>query len=126
MQLVSDSIRVPVLGVTMGEVQGGGAHVVSVAPGSTAEVAGVQPGDQLMSVGEIPGDAPGLAEHLQARYGNESKMMIPIVVTRGGRQLSLVAPLDFTWRVERRIGPLPGASARALRIRAGILHGTTG
>jgi predicted metalloprotease with PDZ domain len=126
MQLVSDSIRVPVLGVTMGEVQGGGAHVVSVAPGSTAEVAGVQPGDQLMSVGEIPGDAPGLAEHLQARYGNESKMMIPIVVTRGGRQLSLVAPLDFTWRVERRIEPLPGASARALRIRAGILHGTTG
>jgi predicted metalloprotease with PDZ domain len=126
MQIVADSIRVPVLGVTMGDVQGGGVRVMAIAPGSTAEVAGVQPGDQLVSVGDIPGDAPGLAEHLQARYGNETKVMIPITVIRGGRQLSLVAPLDYTWRVARRIEPLPGASAKAVRIRSGILHGTTG
>jgi S1-C subfamily serine protease len=112
--------------VTMGDVQGGGVRVMAIAPGSTAEVAGVQPGDQLVSVGDIPGDAPGLAEHLQARYGNETKVMIPITVIRGGRQLSLVAPLDYTWRVARRIQPLPGASAKAVRIRSGILHGTTG
>jgi len=126
MQLVADSTRVPVLGVTMGEIQGGGPRVMSIAPGSTAEVAGVQPGDQLLSVGDIPGDAPGLAEHLQARYGSETKVMIPITVNRGGRQLSLVAPLDYTWRVQRRIEPLAGASAKAVRIRSGILHGTTG
>ena len=125
MQLLTDSVRVPVLGVTMGESEGG-ARVVAVAPRSTAEVAGVQPGDDVVSVGDIPGDAPGLAEHLRARYGNETKVMLPITVIRGGRQLSLVAPLDFTWHVQLRIEPLPGASAKAIRIRSGILHGTTG
>ena len=125
MQLLMDSVRVPVLGVTMGDSQDG-ARVIAVEPGSTAQVAGVQPGDEMLSVGDIPGDAPGLSEHLQARYGTETKVMIPITVRRGGRQLSLVAPLDFTWRVVRRIEPLPCASAKAVRIRSGILHGTTG
>ncbi|MGH7623421.1 MAG: hypothetical protein ACREMU_13845, partial [Gemmatimonadaceae bacterium] len=125
MQLLNDSVRTPILGVTMGEVDGQ-LRVTAVAPGSTAEIAGVQPGDELASVGDIPGDTPGLTDHLRARYGNETKVMIPLTVRRAGRQMSLVAPLGFTWNVERRIAPLPGASAKAVRIRAGILHGTTG
>lgn len=125
LQLLTDSVRVPVLGVTMGESDGA-VRVTAVAPGSTADVAGVHPGDELLRVGDIPGDAPGLAEHLRARYGNETKVMIPITVRRDERQMSLVAPLGFTWEVERRIAPLPGAPAKAVRIRAGILHGTTG
>jgi predicted metalloprotease with PDZ domain len=125
LQLRTDSVRVPTLGVTMGQ-EDSGSRIVAVTPGSTADVAGVQAGDDLVSVGDIPGDAPGLAEHLRAKYGNETKVMLPVTVIRGGSQLSLVAPLQFDWRVQLRITALPSASAKALRIRAGILHGTTG
>jgi hypothetical protein len=79
-----------------------------------------------VSVGDIPGDAPALAEHLRAKYGNARSTIIPITVVRGGKQSSLAGPLQFTWHVERRIATLPGASAKAVRVRTGILHGTTG
>ena len=125
LQLLSDSVRIPVLGVTMGQ-DDNGMRVTAVAPGSTAEQAGVLSGDDLVSVGDIPGDAPSLAEHLRAKYGDAKSAgaMIPITVIRGGKQSSLVAPLQFTWRVQLRIVPLPGASAKAVRVRSGILHGT--
>jgi predicted metalloprotease with PDZ domain len=126
LQLLSDSVRVPVLGVTMGAAENG-VRITAVAPGSTAEIAGVRPGDDLVSVGDISGDAPSLAQALRAKYGDTQKsVMIPITVMRDGKQASLVAPLQFTWRVQLRLAPLPGAPAKAVRIRSGILHGTTG
>ena len=124
LQLLSDSVRIPVLGVTMGQ-DDNGMRVTAVAPGSTAEQAGVQAGDDLVSVGDIPGDAPSLAQHLRAKYGDAKSAMIPITVIRAGKQMSLVAPLHFIWRAQLRIVPLPGASAKAVRVRSGILHGTT-
>jgi predicted metalloprotease with PDZ domain len=125
LQLLSDSVRIPVLGVTMGQ-DDNGMRVTAVAPGSTAEQAGVQAGDDLVSVGDIPGDAPSLAQHLRAKYGGAKSAMIPITVIRAGKQMSLVAPLQFTWRAQLHIAPLPGAPAKAVRVRSGILHGTTG
>jgi predicted metalloprotease with PDZ domain len=125
LQLLVDSVRVPVLGVTMSQ-EDNGMRITGVAPGSTADQAGVQPGDDLVSVGDIPADAPALAEHLRAKYGNAKSTIIPITVMRGGKQSSLAAPLQFTWHVQLRIAPLPGASAKAVRVRSGILHGTTG
>jgi S1-C subfamily serine protease len=117
-------VRIPVLGVTMGQ-DDNGMRVTAVAPGSTAEQAGVQAGDDLVSVGDIPGDAPSLAQHLRAKYGDAKSAMIPITVIRAGKQMSLVAPLQFIWRAQLRIVPLPGASAKAVRVRTGILHGST-
>ncbi len=125
LQLVADSVRIPVLGVTMGQ-DDNGIRVVAVAPGSTADQAGVQPGDDLVSVDGIAGDSPALVAQLHAKYGAATSAMIPITVDRAGKQRSLVAPLQFMWHVQRRITPLPGASARAVRVRNGILHGTTG
>jgi hypothetical protein len=52
--------------------------------------------------------------------------IVPITVIHEGKQSSLAAPLQFMWHVQRRIAPLPGASAKAVRVRSGILHGTTG
>jgi predicted metalloprotease with PDZ domain len=125
MQLLSDSIRIPVLGVTMGQ-DSSGRRITAVEPGSTAEQAGVRPGDELVSVGDIPGDVPSLAQQLRAKYGNVKSAIVPITVIHEGKQSSLAAPLQFMWHVQRRIAPLPGASAKAIRVRSGILHGTTG
>jgi predicted metalloprotease with PDZ domain len=124
--LRSDSTRVPVLGVTMSQ-EDNGSRITGVAPGSTAELAGVQPGDDLVSVGDIPGSAAALTEHLRAKYGNAANgTIIPITIVRDGKQSSLAGPLQFTWRVDLRIAPVPGASPKAVRVRSGILHGTTG
>lgn len=126
MQLLTDSIRMPVLGVTMSQ-EDNGSRITAVAPGSTAAQAGVQPGDDLVSVGDIPGSVPALAEHLRERYGSaRDETIIPITVMRQGKQSSLAAPLQFTWRFQLRIAPVTGASAKAVRVRTGILHGTTG
>jgi len=126
MQLITDSIRLPLLGVTMSQ-EDNGSRVTAVAPGSTAAQAGVQPGDDLVSVGDIPGSVPALAEHLREKYGSaKNETIIPITVMRQGKQSSLAAPLQFTWRFQLRIAPVPGASAKAVRVRTGILHGTTG
>ncbi len=126
LELRSDSTRVPVLGVTMSQ-EDNGSRVTGVAPGSTAELAGVQPGDDLVSVGDIPGSAAALSEHLRAKYGNAANgTIIPITIVRDGRQSSLAGPLQFTWRVDLRIATMPGASPKAVRVRSGILHGTTG
>ena len=124
LQLLADSVRIPVLGVTMGQ-DDNGMRITAVAPGSTAQQAGVQPGDDLVSVGEIAGDAPSLAQQLRAKYGNVQSAIIPITVIRDGKQSSLAAPLQFTWHVQLRIALLPGAPAKAVRVRSGILHGTT-
>jgi predicted metalloprotease with PDZ domain len=126
LELRSDSTRVPVLGVTMSQ-DDNGSRITGIAPGSTAELAGVQPGDDLVSVGDIPGSAPALSEHLRAKYGNAPNgTIIPITIVRDGKQSSLAGALQFTWRVDPRIATLPGASPKAVRIRSGILHGTTG
>jgi len=126
LQLLSDSVRVPLLGVTMSQ-EDNGSRITAVAPGSTAELAGVQPGDDLVSVGDVPGSAPALSEHLRAKYGNAANgTIVPITIVRDGKQSSLAGPLHFTWRVNAHIAPLPGASAKAIRVRSGILHGTTG
>jgi predicted metalloprotease with PDZ domain len=126
LQLRPDSVRIPVLGVTMSQ-EDNGSRVTGVASGSTAELAGVQPGDDLISVGDVPVTAPALSEHLRAKYGKAANgTIIPITIVRDGRQSSLAGPLRFTWRVDLHIVPLPGASAKAVRVRSGILHGTTG
>jgi len=71
--------------------------------------------------------APALSEHLRAKYGNAANgTIVPITIVRDGKQSSLAGPLHFTWRVNAHIAPLPGASAKAIRVRSGILHGTTG
>jgi predicted metalloprotease with PDZ domain len=126
LQLRSDSVRIPVLGVTMSQ-EDNGSRITGIAPGSTAEAAGVRPGDDLVSVGDIPGSAPALSEHLRAKYGNAPNgTIIPITIVRDGKQSSLAGPLQFTWRVDLHIAPLPGATAKAVRVRTGILHGATG
>jgi predicted metalloprotease with PDZ domain len=126
MQLLTDSIRMPLLGVTMSQ-EDNGSRITAVAPGSTAAQAGVEAGDDLVSVGDIPGSVPALSEHLREKFGSvKDGTIIPITVMRQGKQSSLAAPLQFTWRLQLRIAPVAGASAKAMRVRTGILHGTTG
>jgi predicted metalloprotease with PDZ domain len=125
LRLVRDTINEPRVGI--GTIQdSSGVHVTQVVAGSSAEAAGVQPGDLLMAVGGINAADPNWAEQFRAKYSHAPRgSAMPILVRRDRREVTLTAQLNFVPRVESRLAEDPRASAKARRIRLGILQGTT-
>lgn len=118
--------RVPRLGVLTQTDPEGGAIVVNVGEGSSAAAAGVHPGDVLLSVGEISVDDNQFGAKLRAKYGaSEEGSPLPIKVKRGDATLTLAGKLQFG-AGEPMVEADPAASAKAVRIRDGILHGRVG
>jgi hypothetical protein len=65
-------------------------------------------------------------EQFRAKYAHSPQgTQLPIVVSREGKQLTLTARLNFLPHVEMRLTEDPRASAKARRVREGILRGTT-
>ena len=126
MRLARDSLNEPRMGI--GSVQdSSGLHVTEIVPGSAAEMAGVQPGDILLAVGGIGADDPTWAAKFRAKYARLPEgTPIPILVRRNGREQALEARLHYVSRVELRLTEDRRASAKARRVREGILRGTTG
>ncbi|MEA2766164.1 MAG: hypothetical protein QOK07_2568 [Gemmatimonadaceae bacterium] len=125
MRLARDTIREPRLGI--GTVaDSAGLHVTEIAPGSAAEGAGVHPGDLLLSVGGFSADDPAWSAKFRGKYNRSPEgLPIPIVVKRGGQDLTLSAKLRYAFRVESRVTEDRRASSKARRVREGILRGTT-
>ena len=122
MRIAADTIRVPVIGVTtQGDTSG--IRVVEILPGSAAEAAGVREGDYILAVGDIIVDDPNFGEQFRARYANQAGAAIPLRVRRGAETLTLQARVEFSIQVQRRVEEDPSASAKATRIRNGILRG---
>jgi predicted metalloprotease with PDZ domain len=122
MHVVADTIRVPVIGVTTLQ-DSTGIKVVEIVPGSAAASAGVRVGDYILAVGDIVVDDPNFGEQFRARYSNQAGVAIPLRVRRGTESLTLQARVEFTIQVQRRVEEDPRASAKAVRIRNGILRG---
>ena len=122
MRIAADTIRVPVIGVTT-QGDSSGIRVVEILPGSAAEAAGVREGDYILAVGDIIVDDPNFGEQFRARYANQAGAAIPLRVRRGAETLTLQARVEFSIQVQRRVEEDPSASAKAARIRNGILRG---
>ncbi|MDP9206832.1 MAG: PDZ domain-containing protein [Gemmatimonadota bacterium] len=125
MRLVRDTANEPRVGI--GTVQdSSGVHVTEVVPGSAAEAAGVQPGDLLLAVGGISAADPTWSLKFRAKYARSPDgSALPIRVRRNGREQTLEGRLHFVSRVESRLIEDPRPSAKARRIRDGLLRGTT-
>ena len=123
MRIAADTIRVPVIGVTT-QADSTGIRVVEILPGSAAAAAGVRQGDYILAVGDVVVDDPNFGEQFRARYANQAGAAIPLRVRRGTETLTLQARVEFSTQVQRRAEEDPGASAKAVRIRNGILRGT--
>jgi len=125
LRLVRDTITEPRVGI--GTVQdSSGVHVTQVAAGSPAEVAGVKVGDLLLAVGGISAGDPTWSDQFRAKYARAPRgSLIPVLVRRDGREMMLSAPLTFFPRIESHIAENQRASAKARRVREGILRGTT-
>ena len=126
MRLVTDTLREPRLGVQA--IQDSvGLLVAGLDPSGTAAEAGVRPGDYLEAVGDIPVTDQDFAARFRAKFGLPREGdALPIRIRRGEESLTLTGKLRLTSRVQVRMEAVPKASAKAARIRMGILKGTTG
>ena len=125
LRLARDTARVPQLGIASLQ-DSTGLRVTAIIPGSAAAVAGVQPGDQLISVAGFNADDPNWTERFRSRYARQPEgTELPVVIKRDGAPQTLTAHLHFVLRVESHVEEDRRASAKAKRIRAGLLAGTT-
>ena len=83
-------------------------------------------GDYLVKVGTVDvGDTQDFGPIFRARYATERENApLAVVVRREGRTLTLSGRLRFAENVSYRMVEVEGASAKATRIREGILKGT--
>ena len=125
LRLAHDTAHVPQLGIASLQ-DSSGLHVTQVVPESSAAAAGVQPGDQLLSVGGFNADDPNWTEKFRARYARSPEgTELPVVVRRGGAERTLTARLRIVARVDSHLSEDPRPSAKARRIREGLLRGVT-
>jgi predicted metalloprotease with PDZ domain len=116
---------VPRLGVLTQQDEKG-IMVANVQDGSAAAAAGVKSGDYLISVGDIPVEDQQFGARLRAKYGASIEgAPLSIKLRRGTETLTLAGKLQFA-PGEVVVEPNPAAGAKAVRIRTGILKGTTG
>jgi len=125
LRLAGDTTRVPQLGIASLQ-DSTGLRVTEVLAGSAAAAAGVQAGDQLISVAGFNAADPNWTDRFRARYSREAEgTELPVVIKRDGAQQTLTAHLHFVLRIESNVVEDAKASAKAKRIRAGVLTGTT-
>ena len=122
LRLERDSV--PRLGIsTVGEA-GGIVRVSDVTPGGAGALAGVRVGDALLRVGDVEVNDPNFGLRFRAMYtGKASGAALPIVVRRGAESVTLAGRLVYAPGAPR-VAEDRSASARALRLRNGILRGT--
>ena len=126
LRFAADTIEEPRLGVGTTVDSAGGLMVSYVDPEGALAAAGVQVGDELVSIGEVPVSDESFGARFRAKYARSAPgTRLPVTVRRDGRTMTLGAALAFAPRVVRHVVLDPRASPKALRIRAGILKGTT-
>jgi len=122
-RLAVDSVREPRIGVVT-TIDSAGVVVQQVGANGMGDVAGLLPGDRLIRVGDIEVKGQEFGLEFRQRYAREPvETMIPIVVERAGRRLTLQGPLRVVARVERRFEFVADMTEKARRIRVGLLKG---
>jgi predicted metalloprotease with PDZ domain len=99
--------------------------VTALTPGGAAEAAGVQAGDQLVKVGDIDVKDDSFGLLYRSRYANAEGARLPLVIRRNEAEQTLEIVVKRELVVNVGLQWDPKAGAKALRIRDGILKGTT-
>ncbi len=123
MKLMVERTVLPNLGASIsGDEQG--RRVIALDPAGTGTAAGIKVGDYLMSIGGIDTGDPAFGTTFSAKYaGVAPGGTVPVVIRRGTQQMTLNATANFRTSERRRVVALTNASAKAVRIREGILTG---
>jgi len=95
------------------------------APGGAAESAGLKEGDVVVSVNAQPAIGVFFGNGLRVMYGGKpTGTPIPVAIKRGEQPLTIQVPLRYSAAAPRIVEDA-AASPRAVRLREGLLHGTT-
>jgi len=120
----SDTLREPRLGVAT-STDSLGITVTGLAANGAGAVAGLAVGDRLVSIGEVTITNDSSFDAFRQRYNGTTATTLPLVVKRGAQTQTLQLPVRLVQRVITVVTPIPNASDKALRLRAGILKGST-
>jgi predicted metalloprotease with PDZ domain len=122
--LRGEPVMVPRLGVTTTQ-DDRGIVITTVDPGSAAAAAGVLPGDYLLAINELSVADQGFGERFRELFASAKEGdKLQLRVRRGAATQTLAAAVRMA-QAGIRIVPDRRASSRAVRIRNGILRGTT-
>lgn len=121
----TDTVRAPRIGIGTSQ-DSIGVQITGVAPGSMAASAGIEAGDYLLRIGDVEVTGQAFGAQYRERYADEpAGQMLDIIVLRDGAELELSGPLGFADNINSSLETDSEATAKAVRIREGILTGTT-
>lgn len=125
LDLTETVIKAPSLGVSI-ETDSTGSRVVAIEAEGPAALSGARVGDYVVTLGGISTDAPDAVEQFSRKFVElQAGTPVSIRILRGREVIELNAPLRFATSRFRQIVNATDASAKAQRIRAGLLSGTT-
>ena len=117
-------VMVPRLGVTTTQDERG-IVVSAVDASGAAAAAGVREGDYLLAINDLEVADQTFGQRFREMFANAREGdRVQLRVRRGEQTLTLTAAVRMA-EAGIMIVPDPGASAKAVRIRTGILRGTT-
>jgi len=120
----SDTVREPRLGIQT-STDSTGVAITQLTPTGAAAAAGARLGDRIVTIGDFSISNDDSFEAWRARYAGTTLPTLPMTVRRGRETITLQLPVRLNTRVQTRVSPIPNAPEKAVRIRAGILRGTT-
>jgi predicted metalloprotease with PDZ domain len=120
----SDTIREPRLGIVT-STDSTGVSITQLTPTGAAAAAGARLGDRIISIGDFAISNDDSFVAWRARYAGTTLTTLPMIVRRGSETITLQLPVRLNTRVQTRVLPIPNAPEKAVRIRGGILRGTT-
>jgi predicted metalloprotease with PDZ domain len=116
----------PRIGVSTAADAEGAIRVMELSPESAAAKAGVRVGDVMLRVGDVQVADPNFGAKFRLQYGGRpAGSPLPLTVKRGSETLTLRSSLAYG-PTAPSITEDPAATPRAVRLRNGILRGTTG
>ena len=124
MRFTASSFRAPRLGIN---TSGGsfGSLVTFAQPDGAYTAAGGLAGDTLLVLGGVDVRQDLNFDEFRRRWTGSDQPSLPIVIHRGGRELTLQAPVRLVDWHSTDLTFDATASSKAARIRSGILRGTT-
>jgi predicted metalloprotease with PDZ domain len=124
LRVQTDTIREPRLGIQTGGDSTDMVITQLLANGAAA-AAGARAGDRIVSIGDVAITNDDSFATFRSRYAGTAVTTLPMVIKRGDQTMTLQLPVRLTARVQTRVSPIPNAPEKAVRIRSGILRGTT-
>ena len=124
LQARTDTIREPRLGVQTA-TDSSGVRITQIVAGGAAATAGLRVGDRIVSIGDVTITSDDSFATLRSRYTGTAAVSLPVVVTRAGQTTTFQMPVRLVPRAQTTVTPIPNAPEKAVRIRTGIMRGTT-